>query len=124
MIPQDLLEFRFALTKLQTLEVSSDRRKHTRYAPSGWLTTAKVRFASADEQLHDADVVDLSSSGIRLALPPGTSFGEGDRCQIILAPNASTTWVLDGEIRWVTLHPYITVFGVLLDPDNSPIQAI
>ena len=123
MVPEDLLEFRLAIAKLERVEPTTDRRHEARYAPTGWLARASVRFEQEAETC-DADVIDLSPSGIRLALPPGKHFGEGERCQVMISPNASTIWQLDGEIRWVTLHPYITVFGVLLEPDHSPLSAV
>ena len=118
MVPQDLLAFRVALSKLDSLETANERRRDSRYVPSGPLSRAKVKLPCED-QIQDADVVDLSVNGIRLALAAGAQCREGDRCQILIAPHEGTTWTLDGEIRWVTHHPYITVFGVLLDPDHG-----
>lgn len=123
MVPNDLLEFRQAIAKLDRMDSSSDRRHEIRYAPSESLSKASVQFRLGPGR-WDADVIDLSPNGIRLALPPGETFREGERCQILISPNPSTIWALEGEIRWVTLHPYITVFGVLLDPDNVPMAPV
>ena len=123
MIPQDLLAFRLALSKLETLEPASERRHHTRYVPSGPLAKAKVQLPM-EAAVHDADVVDLSPSGVRLAILPGIPCQEGERCQIHVTPNPTTTWTLEGEIRWVTHHPYVTVFGVLFDPEHAAISPV
>ena len=124
MVAQDLLAFRIAMSKLESLESSNDRRQEPRYMPSGHLAKARVQLRADEAQLEDADVVDLSPSGLRLAVAPGTNYREGERCLILIGPNASTTWSLDGEIRWVSQHPYITVFGVLLDPDHAPVAPV
>jgi len=123
MVPQDLLEFRIAIAKLDFVDPTCDRRHEKRYAPTGAFEQASVRF-SRDTACKQADVIDLSPNGIRLALPPSEKLQEGQRCQIIITPNPSTAWKLEGEIRWVTPHPYITVFGVLLDPDNVPMAPV
>ena len=123
MVPQDLLAFRVALSKLDSLETANERRSDVRYVPSASLSCAKVRLGSEDP-IHDADVVDLSVNGIRLALAAGIQCQEGDPCQIIFDPDEGTTWTLDGQIRWVTQHPYITVFGVLLDPQHTPLGPV
>lgn len=61
---------------------------------------------------------------MRLALGPGIPCHEGDRVCIEMTLSQQQTLHLNGEIRWTKHHPYITVFGVLLDPDNSPVQPV
>ncbi|MEB3234349.1 MAG: PilZ domain-containing protein [Cyanobacteriota bacterium] len=123
MEPQDLVAFRIALRELTGVLPAEERRKESRYTPTGPLSRAKVSIGQDSTQL-DADVVDLSPSGMRLAVGPGVSCSEGDRCTIEITLHLQKSLNLTGEVRWVKHHPYITVFGILLDPDNSPLQAV
>lgn len=120
---QDLVAFRIALRESTAILPTEELRKELRYTPTGPFSRAKVTIGS-DQTQHDADVVDLSPSGMRLALGPGIPCHEGDRVCIEMTLSQQQTLHLNGEIRWTKHHPYITVFGVLLDPDNSPVQPV
>jgi hypothetical protein len=119
----DLLVFRKALRDLQGLVPAQDRRHEYRYSPAGSLSHALVCLDGSGSFL-DADVVDLSASGMRLAIGPGLNCREGDRCTIEIQPQERRLLRLDGEVRWVQSHRLITVFGVLLDPDNTLLQPV
>lgn len=120
---RDLIAFRIALRELSDALPAEDRRKENRYHPTGPLSRALV-LINDDSTKIDADVVDLAPSGMRLAVGAGTNCSEGDRCTIEIRLHLQRLLNLTGEIRWVKHHPYITVFGVLLDPDSMPLQAI
>lgn len=120
---QDLVAFRIALRELTGVLPAEERRKELRYTPTGPLSRAKVQINDDKLQL-EADVVDLSPSGMRLAVGPGIACAEGDRCSIEITLHLQKSLNLNGEVRWVKHHPFITVFGVLLDPDNNPLQAV
>lgn len=120
---QDLIAFRIALRDLHGIQPADDRRQAIRYTPTGALSQARVRIGSANEVL-DADVVDLSPNGMRLAVGTGVACKEGDPCTIMLELIAGQRIQLTGEVRWTKHHPFITVFGVLLEPDHNPIQPV
>lgn len=117
------MAFRIALRELSDALPAEDRRREERYHPTGRLSRAQVLINDGKTKI-DADVVDLNPSGMRLAVGAGTNCSEGDRCSIEIRLHLQQLLRLNGEIRWVKHHPYITVFGVLLDPDNTPDQAV
>lgn len=123
MVPQDLVVFRKAIDQLDVIEPSSDRRNQRRYTPVGPLSRAKVVFFDGRDP-EDADVVDLSFNGLSLAVASCCRCSEGDRCTIQITPDGITQLQFDGEVRWVTIHPFITVFGVQLKTDDSSIQPV
>ena len=116
---QDLAQYRRALRLLDGLQPSDQRRAESRFSPTGPLSKARVCISSNGHDPLDADVVDLSPSGMRLAVAPGHACCEGDHCRIEVVVDASQRLALEGEVRWVKHHPYITVFGVLLDPSAT-----
>ena len=122
-LTRDLIAFRIALRELSDALPAEDRRSGARYHPTGRLSRAQV-LINDDSTTIDADVVDLNPSGMRLAVGAGNNCSEGDRCSIEIALHLQQILRLNGEIRWVKHHPYITVFGVLLDPDNTPDKAV
>lgn len=122
MVPQELVKFRKAIHQLEVLEPTSDRRSERRYSPLGPLSRARVIFDNRDPE--DADVIDLSYNGLRLAVSTCCRCQQGDRCTVELRPDGTTLLTLDAEVRWVKSHPFITVFGVLLDPDDTSTQPV
>jgi hypothetical protein len=82
----------------------------------GPLAKAKVCLAAASalDQI-DADVIDLSSNGLRLAVHAGATPAIGMTCRIQLSPDGQRVLQVRGQIRWVEHHPLIIVFGVQLD---------
>ena len=111
---QDLAAFRMALRQQNGVLPAEDRRQEPRYTPVGHLARALVRLGRASSPV-DADVVDLSLNGLRLAVPPDERPEPGMSCQIALTPDGSRMLELRGEIRWVERHTLISVFGVQLD---------
>jgi PilZ domain len=107
----DLIRYRSALRGLDDLPATVDRRCEKRYAPKGSLSKATVSLM-AHPGLLDADVIELSPNGMRLAVAPGIRCKTGDRCLIEIQPTLQTCLKLQAEIRWVEEHPLITVFGV------------
>lgn len=124
MTQRDLFAFRMALRELEGIVPAEDRRREHRYIPSGSLSRARVCLDGQASWL-DADVIDLSAHGIRLAVAPGARCRESESCLIELVTNPGRRPLrLGGEIRWVQVHQAITVFGVLLDPDHTPLQPV
>ena len=121
MRPQDLAAFRSALRQQNGLVPVENRRQEPRYTPVGSLARARV-FLAASAGPVDADVVDLSLNGLRLAVPPEAMPEVGIACGIQLTPDGRRILQLQGQIRWVERHPLITVFGVLLESDQSTQQ--
>jgi len=121
--PEDLVAFRVALRQLDALEPAFDRRRESRFTSTGPLSRAQVSI-TPDPEVLDADVVDLSASGMRLAVRAGVRCSEGDLCQITVQLSSTRRLQLSGEIRWSKHHPYITVFGVLLDPGSQPLGPV
>lgn len=116
---QDLISLRTALRQLEGVIASQDRRHEVRYTPNGPLSKAKVLFALDPLTSLDADVVDLSPHGMRLAVEPGVACESGSYCTIEISLTPAQTLHLDAEVRWVKHHPFITVFGVrLLDGEE------
>lgn len=113
MLAQDLAAFRTALRQQNGLVPAEDRRQEPRYTPVSHLARARVSVGPASPPV-DADVVDLSLSGLRLAVPPDVQPEPGMSCTIQLTPDGNRILKLLGEIRWVERHALITVFGVQL----------
>ena len=120
---QDLAAFRSALRQQSGLVPVEDRRQDRRYTPVGPLARAKVILPS-DAGPIDADVVDLSEHGLRLAVPPGVNPEPGMSCKIQLTPDGRRILQLQGEIRWMERHPLISVFGVLLESGSTTQQEV
>jgi hypothetical protein len=112
-----------ALRNLDAVVPADDRRRERRFTPTGPLSRATVRLEPGSEPL-EADIVDLSPSGMRLAVRAGVQCAEGDHCRITLELSPAQRLQLEGEIRWSQQHPHITVFGVLLDPANAPLGPV
>jgi len=123
-MPQhDLHAFRMALRQLDGIEPAGDRRSESRFAPSGPLSRARVCL-KGEQHWRDADVVDLSANGMRLAVAAGALCREGESCTIAISLSEQRELRLSGDIRWVQPHRAITVFGVLLDPEHTPLQPV
>lgn len=115
MLAQDLAAYRMALRQQSGMLPVEDRRREPRYTPVGHLARAKVRLEPTSPPI-DADVVDLSVNGLRLAVSPAVKPTPGMPCQIQLTSDGSRMLQLQGEIRWVEQHALISVFGVQLQP--------
>ena len=113
---QDLAAYRAALRLGSHLIPVEDRRQEPRFTPIGPLAKAKVCLAAASalDQI-DADVIDLSSNGLRLAVHAGATPAIGMTCRIQLCPDGRRILQVRGQIRWVEHHPLIIVIGVQLD---------
>ena len=112
---QELAAFRWALRRQKGLVPVNDRRKEPRYLPIGPMARARVKLTESAEPI-DADVIDVSFSGLRLAVHSNLKPEQGTTCKVQLTTDGSQTLLLEGEIRWTEHHPLISVFGVLLEP--------
>ena len=113
---QDLAAYRTALRLDPQLIPVEDRRQDPRFTPVGPLAKAKVAWAAlSDLDQIDADVIDLSQNGLRLAVHAGATPVPGMTCRIQLSPDGHRVLQVRGQIRWVKHHPLIIVFGVQLD---------
>ena len=115
---QDLAAFRWALRRQKGLIPVNDRRKEPRYLPIGPMARARVKLTGSAE-LFDADVIDVSFSGLRVAVHSNLKPEQGTTCKIQLTTDGSQTLLLQGEIRWTEQRSLISVFGVLLEPATS-----
>ena len=113
MLAQDLAAFRTALRQQNGVLPAEERRQESRFTPVGPLARARVRLGLVSVPV-DADVVDLSLNGLRLAVPPQVMPEPGMSCKIQLTPDGTRMLQLQGQIRWVERHALITVFGVQL----------
>lgn len=118
MLARDLAAYHMALRQQRGMLPVEDRRREPRYTPVGPLARAQVRLEPTSP-LVDADVVDLSLNGLRLAVSPAVKPTPGMSCQIQLTSDGSRMLLLQGEIRWVEQHALITVFGVQLQPGSQ-----
>ncbi|MEB3173386.1 MAG: PilZ domain-containing protein [Cyanobacteriota bacterium] len=123
MEPEDLVAFRVALRDLDSVVPVIDRRRESRFTPTGPLSRARVTLPQVAGEL-EADVVDLSAHGMRLAVRADVACAEGDHCQIRIDLSPTRQIRLSGEVRWSTHHRHITVFGVLLDATNQPLRPV
>jgi hypothetical protein len=113
---QDLAAYRTALRLDPQLIPVEDRRQDPRFTPVGPLAKAKVAWAAlSDLDQIDADVIDLSQNGLRLAVHAGATPAPGMTCRIQLSPDGQRVLQVRGQVRWVEHHPLIIVFGVQLD---------
>jgi PilZ domain len=85
------------------------------------MSRAVIKLSGSTE-LIDADVIDVSSSGMRLAVSSVYKPKQGTTCIVQLTPDGCQNLQLQGEIRWMEEHPLITVFGVLLEPESDKNQ--
>lgn len=93
-----------------------ERRREERRNPLPEQAQAEVGFARGlGLERIQAEVLELSTSGMRLAAFADHQVQQGDRCAITVQGNAK----IDGrwaKVIWVNQHPLIQVFGVQFDP--------
>jgi len=72
---------------------------------------AAVSVLHLTDANFQAEVLDVSPSGMRLAAFANHSVAQGDRCMITneAVDTATGRWA---TVRWVNQHPLIQVFGV------------
>jgi hypothetical protein len=97
---------------MQRAQQAYDRRADQRRKPLPDEARAEVRLfrGSVIERL-DAEVLDLSSTGMRLAAFVNQRVAVGDRCEIFVGSHHDCR-SHHATVRWVEPHPLIQVFGV------------
>ncbi|MEB3235986.1 MAG: PilZ domain-containing protein [Cyanobacteriota bacterium] len=100
---------------MQRAELMADQRRESRRKPLPEQAQAELSFVRRQglERIQ-AEVLDLSSSGMRLAAFANEQIQEGDRCEIAVHANG-TVAQHSATVRWVKPHPMIQVFGVQFD---------
>ena len=89
-----------------------ERRREERRKPLPEEAPVNVCFVRHNtKDMIQAEVLDVSPSGMRLAAFANQNIGQGDRCMITNeAVDAATgRWA---TVQWVNQHPLIQVFGV------------
>ena len=121
MAPSDLPSDPFAAHEvvLQRAQQEQERRTQDRRKPLPEQTQAEVSFLRrVGLERIAAEVLDVSSSGMRLAAFADHPIAAGDRCTIRLLGEATNParWA---TVRWIKPHPMIQVFGVQFDGDTN-----
>lgn len=89
-----------------------DRRAEPRYAPAGGEIAARVKDVDSGEDLQ-ADLLDISNTGMRMAIDRGTGLKEGAKCLATLFPHGAEELRLQGVIKRVEQHSAITVIAII-----------
>ena len=100
---------------MQRAQQVFERRAEERRKPLPEQIKASVSFVRHQAaQSIQAEVLDLSSTGMRLAAFANDTIRQGDRCQIAVLGQEiePPRWA---TVRWVKPHPLIQVFGVQFD---------
>lgn len=100
---------------MQRAEQVFEQRREERRKPLPEQAQAEVSFLRrAGLERIQAEVLDLSSGGMRLAAFANERIEQNDRCAITVrgAQQAEARWA---TVRWVKPHPMIQVFGVQFD---------
>ena len=102
---------------VQRAEHFYDQRNEARRSPLPEEAQVELRLIGARGiQSLVAEVIDVSTTGMRLAAFADQPVQQGDRCQITTVSNGQPLmrWA---TTRWVQQHPLIQVFGVEFDAD-------
>jgi len=116
-LPSDPLAAHDVLLQ-RAAQLNSVRREERR-KPLPEQAKAEVRLLRGGRvELLQAEILDVSRSGMRLAGFVDHPVQQGDRCEISVQSVVSTVshWA---TIRWVEPHPLIQVFGVEFDQPQA-----
>lgn len=100
---------------MQRAEQVFEQRREQRRKPLPEQAVAEVSVVRRQgTDRIQAEVLDVSSSGMRLAAFANDQIQVGDRCGIAVTGDDAnaTRWA---TVRWVKPHPMIQVFGVQFD---------
>lgn len=61
-----------------------------------------------------AEILDVSSEGMKLAISDGQTVQTGQGCHLTVSCGPSERFALGGTVRWVEQSSFITVFGIQL----------
>lgn len=110
---RDLDRFRYALQRLNDRLQQAVRPD--RFKPPEDLTLARVSFTDRQGSPLVGEIIDIGADGMKIALAGGETVAVGETCELQVGADDAEHYELSGSVRWVQSHPYITVFGVLLD---------
>ena len=100
---------------MQKAQQVFERRGEERLKPLSEQAVARLSFERGDATEHiQADVLDVSSTGLRLAAFAKEQIQQGARCTITI-PAAEPNQPRSATVRWVRSHTLIQVFGVQFD---------
>ncbi|MBM5822562.1 MAG: hypothetical protein FJ082_08935 [Cyanobacteria bacterium K_Offshore_surface_m2_011] len=110
----DLERFQEAFRRLEKrLEEAS---RADRYKPPTGLATARFHLESMrPAEGVFAEVLDLSSEGLKIAIEAGHHPAVGESCNVVVGDGEAETYDLKGTIRWIEATSYISVIGLSLD---------
>jgi len=105
---------------LARAQEAMERRQQERRKPLPEHAQVEVCFFRSKESSSiQAEVLDVSSSGMQIAAFANHQIQSGDRCTITMAAlsepfdrHETLRWA---TVRWVSQHPFIQVFGVQFD---------
>lgn len=104
---------------MQRAEQVLEQRREERRKPLPEKAVAEITVQRGLAMARiQAEVLDVSATGMRLAAFANEQIQQGDRCTISVQdsdhcePRAAT-------VRWVKPHPLIQVFGVQFDPQHT-----
>ena len=112
-LPRDPLEAHEVVKR--RAEELYERRREQRHNPLPEHAQALVSFVRrVGMQTIQAEVLDVSRDGMRLAAFAHQTIEPDDRCQITVEGSDTliNRWA---TVRWVEAHPLIRVFGVEFD---------
>ena len=104
---------------MQRAEAVLERRQEERRKPLPEQAQAQVCFVRLKgSECIQAEVLDVSTSGMRLAAFANDTIHQGDRCEIAVQGQdiEGPRWA---TVRWIKPHPLIQVFGVQFDASAS-----
>lgn len=100
---------------MQKAQQLVERRGEERRKPLPEQAVARLSFQRGVATEHiQADVLDVSSTGLRLAAFAKEQIQQGDHCTITI-PAAEPSQPRSATVRWVKSHALIQVFGVQFD---------
>jgi hypothetical protein len=85
-----------------------DRRQELRYVPEEGSCPVRLRKASSTQHLQ-ADLLDISTRAMRLALHPQAAFSLGERCITTWRPPGADELSLGGWVTRLEKHSLIIV---------------
>jgi len=104
---------------MQRAQQVMERRSDERRKPLPEHAEATVSFTGRPGSASiQAEVLDVSSGGMRLAAFAHAEIQIGDGCLITLAGSPAQA-AQKATVRWVKPHPMIQVFGVQFDAPTS-----
>jgi len=95
-----------------------DQRREQRFKPLPEQSQASFRLLSQPFQgPWSAEIIDMSTGGMRLAAFVDAPIQQGDGC-VITVENSVAPSERRGTVRWLEAHALIKVFGVQFEDEQ------